>query len=180
MLTRISGDELRAMARAARDKIDHIYLHWTAGRYGQYFDDYHINIDADGTLIASCRDLTELKAHTWHRNSDAVGIALCCCADASAYAAGVIDFGTYPPTAEQIDAMAKVVAVLAEELGLQINRHTVMTHCEAAEIDGYGPSTTVERWDLWKLPDIPGDGLLKDGGNVIRGKAIWYANHKTK
>ena len=73
--------------------------------------------------------------------------------------------------------MAKVTAVLCEELGLEINRYNVMTHCEAAEIDGYGPSTTCERWDLWRLKDIPGDGQLKDGGDVIRGKAIWWQNN---
>lgn len=170
----ISLQELRRMARAAKGCIDKIYLHWTAGNYGQYSDDYHICIDGDGTIVACCNDLTELKEHTWRRNSNAVGVAMCCCAGASAYAGGVIDFGEQPPTPAQIDRMAKVTAVLCEELGLEINRYNVMTHCEAAEIDGYGPSTTCERWDLWRLKDIPGDGQLKDGGDVIRGKAIWW------
>ena len=79
-----------------------------------------------------------------------------------------------PPTELQIDSMAKVVAVLCEELGLEINADTVMTHAEAADLDDYGPATTFERWDLWKLLDVPGDGELKPGGDVIRGKAIWW------
>lgn len=168
---------IREMAREAKGCIDKIYLHWTAGNYGNYSDDYHINIDSNGSIVISGYDLTELKSHTWRRNSNAVGIAMCCCAGAVAYSADNIDFGSQPPTEQQIDVMAKVVAVLCEELGLVINSNNVLTHCEAAELDGYGPSTTCERWDLWSLPDIPGDGALKPGGGVIRGKAIWWQNN---
>lgn len=77
----------------------------------------------------------------------------------------------------QIDGMAKVVAVLCEELGLDINANNVMTYAEAADSDDYGSATTFERWDLWKLPDLPSDGELKPGGDVIRGKAIWWHNN---
>ena len=177
MNRKIDLQELRHLAHAAKGCIDKIYLRWTAGNYGQYSDDYHINIDNDGSIIATTGDLTALKEHTWHRNSNAIGVAMCCCAGASAYACGVIEFAGQPPTAAQIDAMAKVTAVLCEELGLDINCHNVLTHCEAAEIDGYGPSTTCERWDLWFLPDIPGSGELKPGGEVIRGKAIWWQHN---
>lgn len=177
MNKKITLQELRQMARAAKGCIDKIYLHWTAGNYGQYSYDYHINIDNDGSIIATTGDLTEPKEHTWHRNSNAIGVAMCCCAGASAYQGGVIDFGEQPPTPEQIDAMSKVVAVLCDELGVEVNRSNVMTHCEAAEIDDYGPSTTCERWDLWFLRDIPGSGELKPGGDVIRGKAIWWEHN---
>ena len=57
----ISLQELRRMARAAKGCIEKIYLHWTAGNYGQYSNDYHICIDGDGTIVACCNDLTELK-----------------------------------------------------------------------------------------------------------------------
>jgi len=171
---RITLDELRQLAARARGNIDKIYLHWSAGNYHQFFSDYHLNIDSDGAVMATTEDLTEYKAHTWRRNSRAIGIALACCVDAVAHADGHIDFGNVPPTELQIDSMAKVVAVLCEELGLDINADTVMTHAEAADVDDYGPATTFERWDLWKLPDLPGDGELKPGGDVIRGKAIWW------
>ncbi len=174
---RITLDELRAIARAAKNKIDHIYLHWTAGNYHQFSDDYHLCIDEDGAIIATTDDLAELKEHTWRRNSDAIGVAMCCCAGAVAYSADNIDYGDQPPTVAQIDSMAQVVAVLCEELGLAINSNIVMTHCEAAELDDYGPSTTCERWDLWSLPDLPGDGQLKPGGDVVRGKAIWWQHN---
>ena len=68
MQKRITFEELRAMARAAKNKIDHIYLHWTAGGYHQFYDDYHLNIDNDGAIICTCDDLTELKSHTWRLN----------------------------------------------------------------------------------------------------------------
>lgn len=174
---RIALQELRQMARAAKGCVDRIYLHWTAGNYGDYNDDYHINIDDDGSIIATTGDLTELKNHTWRRNGNAIGIAMCCCAGAVAYSANNIDYGEQPPTAAQIDSMAQAVAVLCEELGLDINPRIVMTHCEAAELDGYGPSTTCERWDLWTLPDVPGDGKQKPGGDVVRGKAIWWQHN---
>ena len=177
MNKKIALQELRQMARAAKGCIEKIYLHWTAGNYGDYSDDYHINIDEDGSIIATTNDLTELKNHTWHRNSNAIGVAMCCCAGASAYKGGIIDFADQPPTAAQIDAMSKVTAVLCEELGLEVNNRNVMTHCEAAEIDDYGPSTTCERWDLWLLRDIPGNGELKPGGDIIRGKAIWWQHN---
>lgn len=53
----------------------------------------------------------------------------------------------------------------------------MLTHCEAALIDGYGPYSgdAETRWDLWYLRDSPGDGAMKPGGQVIRGKALWYA-----
>ncbi|WP_301961935.1 hypothetical protein [uncultured Phascolarctobacterium sp.] len=51
-----------------------------------------------------------------------------------------------------------------------------MTHCEAALIDGYGPYSTdpQTRWDLWYIRDSPGDGVMRHGGLVLRGKALWY------
>lgn len=160
-----------------------IYLHWTAGRYGQKFDDYHINIDADGSLWASTEDFSEALAHTWHRNTAAIGITLCCC-----YGATTDNLGDYPPTQEQIEAMAQVVAVLAPVLWLSIDKDRVMTHAEAADnIDGllppgdeYGPNADCERWDLQFLQTQESPEWITDyddprtGGNVIRGKANYY------
>ena len=102
---------------------------------------------------------------------------MCCCVDAKCWADGRVDFGSVPPTPEQIDGMAQAVAAICKEMKLPIVDDVVMTHCEAAEKDCYGPSTTCERWDLWKLPDLPGDGKIKPGGDVIRGKAIWFQNN---
>ena len=87
-------------------------------------------------------------------------------------------YGNKPcPTVElQGDQLGKAVAVLTACLELEINVLTVTTHCEAALFDGYGPHSGDPqlRWDLWYLPDLPLDSVLKPGGYVIRGKALWY------
>lgn len=173
-MEKITLEELQVMANDARGYIEHIYVHWTAGRYHQFFDDYHINVDNDGSIYASVDDLTELLEHTWRRNSRAIGVCMAGCYNAKPRNGYDTNFGNYPPTQEQIDGLAKVIAVLCGGLGIFINYDHVKTHCEVAEEDGYGPSTTCERWDLWFLPDYPLGNELKPGGDVIRGKAVWW------
>ena len=115
--TQISLGKLLSEAMANRGKIKHIYLHWTAGRYDQFFDDYHLNIDGDGKVYHTCASLDERKAHTYQRNSGSIGITLCCALDAS-WQGEKPDLGSYPPTTLQLVALAKVVAVLCAGLGL--------------------------------------------------------------
>lgn len=172
----IDYKSLAEVAKPCRGKINRIYLHWTAGHYGDVYDDYHLNIGPDGELYLTCTEFTELKAHTWRRNSGSIGIAMCCAYGASAIRGSETNFGNEPPTQKQIEAMAKAVAVLAYALGLEIKLLTVTTHCEAALFDGYGPHSgdPETRWDLWFLPDRPLTEKLVPGGNVIRGKAQWY------
>ena len=192
-MRKIDLDELRRMAKDSRDSLRSaadsvgrsvkVYLHWSAGHYGQFFDDYHINIDKDGSIYSSTDDLSEVLAHTYHRNTGAVGVSMACCAGATSN-----DLGDESPTTAQIDAMAKVVMVLCDEFGLEINKDNVMTHGEAADnIDGiyasepYGCQSTCERWDLQYLATDESPAYTTDyddpstGGNVIRGKAIWWS-----
>ena len=190
-MTPDSLDDVRRLAQNARGMIDHVYLHWTAGWYGQCYDSYHICIDQHGEIYLMCDAFTESKSHTLNRNGGAVGISLCCCADAKAQADATkdhgIDLGTAPPTAEQIEVMAEIVAILADEFELPLDTEEyVMTHCEAAWKDGYGipyggyvngvkQNDPDLRWDLWFVPDYYGaNGALDDGGALIRGKAAWY------
>ena len=195
----IDEKRLRAMAREVRSCIKDIYLHWTAGYYGQDYDEYHLCIDCDGTVYVNCQSLLEFKQHTYQRNHGSVGIALCCGVDARSWLpdgcsgfdveqayemphcakteCALIDFGPEPPTDVQIDVMAKVVAALCDELRLPITPETVMTHCEIAFVDGYGPGDGDPdmRWDLWFLPE-PGSlgGALYPGGLLLRAKAQYY------
>ena len=108
-------DEIYQLAANAREDIweiakaygrdPKIYLHWSAGHYFHTFDDYHINITADGRFYIATEDFSDVLAHTYKRNSGAVGIALCCCVDATTN-----DLGSEPPTADQIEAMAPMAA----------------------------------------------------------------------
>lgn len=173
--------QLVQLAAVSRGAISRLYLHWTAGRYDQCFDDYHLNIGPAGELYLTCRSLEEKKAHTWQRNSKALGITLCGCLGAAAGGlaprgtAPAIDFGPYEPTALQIEKMALVIAVITQALELDLNEEVVMTHAEAAIRDGYGPGSGDPelRWDLWYLRDYPYEGLV-EGGRLLRGKALWY------
>lgn len=160
-----------------------VYLHWSAGHYNTVFDDYHINIKGDGTIVVT-GDLDELKSHTWRRNTGSVGISLCC-----AYNATSNNLGPEPPTQEQIEVMSQVIAAVCNGLWLTIDKEHVLTHGEAADNedcdwchDEYGPKSTVERWDLEylgtdespKFNPWAEDGSR--GGDVLRGKANFYRN----
>lgn len=193
----VTIDELRAIATEARVRIwdsakacarePKIYLHWSAGHYSSFFDDYHINIDYDGRLILM-DDLDAHLPHTYMRNSGSVGISLCC-----GYQATSNDLGPEPPTAAQIEAMAQAIVAVADGLWLTIDKWHVMTHAEAADnIDGltthepYGPNNGCERWDLQYLGTAESPKFLYDhddartGGNVLRGKANWYRDQWKK
>ena len=192
----VTLEELSTMASDAREAIwslaqdygrePKIYLHWTAGHYHQKFDDYHVNIDQNGRIFVSTDDLSDVLAHTWRRNSGSVGITLDCCAGATSD-----DLGSEPPTLKQIESMAQCIQVVADALWLTIDIKHVMTHGEAADnVDGlnthedYGPQSTVERWDLQFLGTDESPVYTADyddpatGGNVLRGKALWYKNQK--
>lgn len=164
-----SKEALWAVARSVNREAK-IYLHWTAGHYAQFYDEYHINIDADGSIYITTDDLAEIKAHTWRRNSGAVGISMACCAGATSHG-----LGDEPPTDKQIECLSQVVAVLCTCVDIPLDGAHVMTHAEAANLDDYGPDTTWERWDLWILKDGDEPG---SGGNIIRGKAAFYCNEE--
>ena len=135
----IEEQELREMARSARGCIQRIFLHWSGGHYGANEDAYHLCVDRDGQVYVNCRKLSEEKAHTWLRNSNAAAISLLCgyggdcwppgngnvrtvhavyvgdgCADPDD---AIIRFGNEPPTEIQIEVMAKLTAILCEEWG---------------------------------------------------------------
>lgn len=166
--------EVKMLAMNSFGKINRIYLHWSAGHYNQTFEDYHINITGDGNIHISTNDFSEYKPHTWRRNTGAIAVSLDCCYNAQANSGYNTNFGNEPPTPEQIESMAKVVAALCSSLNLSITKENVMTHAEIASLDNYGPGSgdSQTRWDLWYLRDF--DGKMKSGGDIIRGKANWY------
>lgn len=173
----VTFSELRKIARQYRnDGLRRIFLHWSAGRYSHIESAYHISIGKDGDVHVM-HPFTDKLAATWGRNTGSISVSIMCCYDARAYSRESIDLGSEPPTSAQIAAMAKVVCILCEELGLGMSMPDVMTHGEIADVDGYGlcgPDPDC-RWDLWMLEDS--DGVMKPGGDVIRGMAIWFHYH---
>ena len=195
MAYQVTLEDLKGMIENAREAIweqaksqgrnPKVYLHWSAGRYDSVFDDYHINITGAGKIFVTTNDLSEIKSHTWRRNTGSIGISLCC-----AYNATSNDLGEYAPTAIQIETIAKVIDIVATGLWLTINKEHILTHGEAADNeDGiwchepYGPKNGCERWDLEFLETAespkydPWDEEHR-GGSILRGKAIWYHNQR--
>lgn len=165
----ISAEELLKLAEAARGKINTIFLHWTACAYGQVFDDYHLCIGKDGNFEAPLEmlDLAEVKAHTWMRNTGAVGIAIEAARGAKINKDWEVNYGKQaPPTREQAEGLALATAIICKGAGIPIDKDTVMTHAEIADVDGYGifDSDPDMRWDLLRLPFTPG----VSGGEYIR------------
>lgn len=178
-------DSIWEQARAL-DRDVKIYLHWTAGRYHQFWSPYHIQIDKDGEIYRNeLLDLDDPGDGTWLRNTGAINITLLGCFDTTTNRKG-----SNPPTEAQIEAMSRVITVLADALDLTIDIKHVMTHGEAAdndddywgaydEDDCYGPKNGWERWDLeilWMDKSWYADPYDEGsrGGDVLRGKANWY------
>lgn len=172
-------NDILYLANLVQGQIDHVYAHWSAGHYGQAYEDYHICINYDGKIYLMTDWLAEKKSHTWQRNSRAVGIALLCCYGARAKDGYNCDFGPEPPTLTQLDSLAQVTAILARGLRLPIDASIMMTHCEAAVLDGYGPGSgdPETRWDMWYVPDFNRRDYQYYrtlGGSCWRGKAKEY------
>ena len=168
--------ELLEMAIQARGKIEHIYLHWTAGAYGHVYTDYHFCIDETGQfMIPVGRQLdclTQKLAHTWQRNGKAVGVAIMGAVGSKAEwpeGEGLeITWGKRAPITEaMIDGLARAVAILCYGLQLPVNVDTVATHAEVAKLDFYDlQSGDPEcKWDLLRLPF---KGVNGNGGDYIR------------
>ena len=172
---RITHQELLALALEAKGSVKHLYLHWTAGRYGQFFDDYHLNVDKDGQVYRTCDSLTERKAHTWKRNTGAIGVTLCCGLDAAC--GSRLYFGSAPPTQAQLRSLAWIIAIVCTALELPIQYATVATHGEIAVAEGYGPGSDDPdlRWDLLWVPDAADPKVFRQGGHFLRTLARQFS-----
>ena len=186
----LAGEYREAIADAAatQGRETKLYLHWTAGHYGQFFADYHVQIDQDGEIyVIADGSLDDVLAATWRRNSGSVSVCILGCLDADTNS-----LGAEPPTDAQIESMAKAIAALCNGLWLTIDKQRVLTHGEAAaNEDGIRPHPAYAlwhdeihdgdtRWDLEYLGTMESpkyfptatDGMR--GGDVLRGKANWY------
>jgi hypothetical protein len=135
-----------------------VILHWTAGDYTTVFPAYHfclsgvanVAVHATHDLRANMRDLRVdaagmYAAHTQGRNSYAAGIAVCAMRGATP-----VDFGRYPLSREQIEALCIVTAALVRTYAIALD--DVRTHAEAAVDDGYfGAADDDDRWDIARL-----------------------------
>jgi hypothetical protein len=133
-----------------------VILHWTAGDYETTFAAYHlclsgphdVMVHATHDLRANMRDVRTAgpayAAHTQGRNSYAAGIAVCAMRAATPH-----DFADFPLSAQQVEALCAVSAVLVRWYGIALP--AVRTHAEAALEDGYFGSGADARWDIARL-----------------------------
>ena len=176
-LEALAGEYREAIAEAAAEygRKTKLYLHWSAGHYGQFWSDYHVQIDRDGEIYVIADG--ELDG-----NSGSVNICILGCLGATTN-----NLGAESPTPLQIEGMAKAIAALCNGLWLTIDKQRVLTHGEAADNedgiyphDPYGPKNGCERWDLEYLGTLESPTFhpwAEDGGrggDVLRGKANWY------
>jgi len=150
-----------------------IVFHWSAGRYDQVFNDYHYNITYNpktkqAKIVKTCESDDELKAHTWHKNTGRIGIALACCYNATSE-----NLGNYPPVEAQIEMACALAGQLIKKYNLPPEE--IKSHAEWATLDGYGPGSDdpETRWDLW----IPNWKNGKNLSQVMRDKSLWYSEH---
>jgi hypothetical protein len=173
--------------------VDHFYLHWTAGGYcgvdGAY--NFTVQLAPDGeswqmvvgtdprdnarTIVAG----EPYAAHTYLRNSHALGFVVDCMAGATPN-----DFGDVPLQMHQLEALCAMVGAVAAVPGYNVaigNRNLCMTHAEAAILDGYfitdSPPDGDTRWDLARFAEDP-SALEKPeaiaNANRIRSRALKY------
>lgn len=187
-LEELAGEYREALAAAAAEygRETKVYLHWSAGHYGQFWSDYHVQIDKDGEIyVIADGALDDVLEATYRRNTGSVSICILGCYDATTNY-----LGQESPTPLQIDGMAQAIAALCNGLWLTIDKQRVLTHGEAADNedgiephDPYGPRTTCERWDLEYLGTLespkfhPWSTDGGRGGDVLRGKANWYRKY---
>jgi hypothetical protein len=161
-------------------RIERIYLHWSAGDYETVYPAYHYCIALhDGVPIvvethdlrANMRDAFASDAsyaqHTYRRNANAAGLSIMGMRDARPQ-----DFGAFPLVQSTVEALGVVAAAIARAYAISIDAAHVLTHAEAAIVDGYfGAEGDEQRWDIARLrpsPDLLTEGEAHFTGDYLR------------
>jgi hypothetical protein len=183
--------------------LERIYDHWTVGHYNQNFDHYNVSVRFDGShfhldvthdLQDNARGVNDNApaAHTYRRNTGAVGITV-----DGMLGASVHNFGPEPITTLMMEYLCAANAAVAHKYGIDLagmsgtapytGEPTLLTHAEAADrighpaqYDPYGPGSTAERWDLCSLISLPSGVSLSAAMATMTGDAIRERSRKYK
>jgi hypothetical protein len=157
-------------------RIERIYTHWSAHDYESVFPAYHFCVtrNANGELlVVNTHDVREnmrdvykapdepYAAHTRGRNSHALGISIMAMEGSTPQ-----DFGKYPLTEELIDGLCLLAAKLAKYYDVAVDADHIMSHAEAAVLDGYFGTAPEERWDIARLRPEPRPVVRQDAIDV--------------
>jgi hypothetical protein len=156
-------DELPALGSG--ESISRIYLHWSVESQGCVDGAYNIVVPLQGgrfrAVIATSPRLNATNpvqdgyaAHTYERNSNAVGIAV-----NGMDGAGVdgSNFGSDPVQLHAVEVMCAAAAAVALTYGIDASEQlsngefVIETHATVAVYDNYAD----ERWDLGRLHPSP-------------------------
>jgi len=146
------------------DSVTHAYYHWSANRYDMAYPDYNVNVILQNgawvpvyttsVLLNATNPLrTGYAAHTYLRNSFAVGICVAAMLNATPS-----NFGDFPVQIHQLEMLCAAGAAICAKYDIDsTDPSLVMTHAEAAIADGYyvtdQPADGITRWDLARFAD---------------------------
>lgn len=150
-----------------------IFLHWSAGSYTNAYNAYHSIALGDGSIVRHTPYDQDKYAHTKGANKGSVGLAI---AAMGGEGVGENNFGAFPPTKKQLDAMVYEAARLAVDWGWSEATidSNVRTH---GEWERYATRNNLlpgrpQRWDVDKLrqsdPNVDTSKILSGGGNELR------------
>ena len=177
---RIYHSMLLDMAKKAKtDRERTIFLHYTWGRWGEIYDEYHICIDKNGDIYRPKRSFDESIDH-WGLLNKEIHIALCCGKDLSYSNTGLqydklrrVICGDYP-TELQISQLAIVVAIICRGLEQEICYRNVKTLYEHQFANIFRTHREDISRDLMWLPRQEHSKELDCGGVTIRTRALEY------
>ena len=164
-------------------KMVRIICHWTAGSYkasDMEKEHYHILIEDNGKLIrgnhsiADNMDCTDgdYAAHTGGANTRAIGISMCCMANATERP---FNPGKFPMTEKQWDTLCRVAAELCKAYDIPVNSRSVLGHGEAHQ--NLGTVGNKGKWDTMVLPFRP--SLNREQvGNLLRTTVDMYLHEQ--
>ena len=178
------------------------YLHWTVSSMCMDYTDYNAEAKLENGLWVLKLENSPANnvpghvpyaAHTYRRNSGAVGIAL---TGMDGDGVDEHNFGPDPVTVMGLTHLCAGAAALCRRYGINplgMNslapyawEPSVLTHAEAADRPGeppqyaaYGPGSTMERWDLMTLTPLPSgvhpsSELATQSGDALRKLIATY------
>jgi hypothetical protein len=176
----------------AGQSLSRAYLHWIVSPYGYDDKAYNITVslhddawlavvDTDPALNATEPPQPGYAAHTYQRNGHAIGLAV-----AAMDGATTSDFGPHPVQGHELEVLCAAAAACALKYGIDVagqtesGEPTVMTHAEAAIVDGYYCGHTTDpdcRWDLARLQPSPDSLTIEEAhetADVLRARIRQY------
>lgn len=167
----------RAHERNANERT--IFLHYTWGRWGEVYDEFHLCIDKDGEIYRPRLGLTDILPD-WGYLSGDIHVALCCGKDLRYTNSGLafderrrVLCGDYP-TELQIAQLAIVAALICRGLQQDVCYRTVQTLYERHFARLYLTGRDDFTRDLMWLPAREHSRELDCGGACIRRRAKEY------